>query len=243
MLRNSPTKKLIFVPWACDFENMDASRLQSRLYKFRFEILALLLTAIVFGGGIFPFTIFDEVILPLIIFLAAGLSVIMVQYRKLSLRLVFGTFAVLALLMMLLRIFTDFHIQVRIASLEVFILFFGVLSYEVFREMVNEKEITSSIIFAAFDCYLLLGMLGAMLFSLLMVMDPNAFTNIDSEDNLFNKMIYFSFITLTSIGFGDISPQSMLAEKITAFYGLISHFYSVVIVGIIVGKYVARRNG
>ena len=222
---------------------MDASWIQSRLYKFRFEILALLLTAIVFGGGVVPFALFDDILLPLIIFLAAGLSVIMVRYRKLSLRLIFTAFAGLALLMMLLRLFTDFHIQVRIASLEVFILFFAILSYEVFRQMVNEKEITPSIIFAAFDCYLLLGMLGAMLFSLLMVIDPNAFTNIDADANLFNKMIYFSFITLTSIGFGDISPQSMLAEKITAFYGLISHFYSVVIVGIIVGKYVAVRNG
>ncbi|MEO1448903.1 MAG: ion channel [Bacteroidota bacterium] len=200
------------------------------------------MTAIIFGGGIASSTLFDEVILPLIIFLAAGLSVITVRHRKLPLRLIFISFAGLALLLLLLRIFTDFHVQVRIASLEVFMLFFGILSYEVFRQMIWEKDVTRSIIFAAFDCYLLLGMLGAMLFSLLMVLDPNAFSHVDPEANLFNKMIYFSFITLTSIGYGDIAPQSMLAEKVTAFFGLISHFYSVVIVGIIVGKYVSVKN-
>lgn len=64
----------------------------------------------------------------------------------------------------------------------------------------------------------------------------------DLDENLFNKMIYFSFITLTSIGYGDITPSSIMAEKVVAFYGLIGHFYSVVIVGIIVGKYVAVRS-
>ncbi|MEM7656883.1 MAG: potassium channel family protein, partial [Bacteroidota bacterium] len=221
---------------------MNPSKIVPSLFEYRFEVLAVLLTAIIFGGGIASTALFDEVVLPLIIFLAAGLSVIMVPHRKLSLRLIFSAFAGLALLMMILRLFTDFQIQVRIASLEIFILFFAILSYEVFRQMVNEKEITPHIIFAAFDCYLLLGMLGAMLFALLMVMDPNAFSNMDPEVNLFNKMIYFSFITLTSIGYGDIVPQSVLAEKFTAFYGLIGHFYSVVVVGIIVGKYVAVRG-
>lgn len=221
---------------------MQVSGLTSALFNFRFELLALLLTAIIFGGGIANSALFDEVVLPLIIFLAAVLGVITVRHRKLPLRLIFIGFAGLALLLMLLRIFTDFHIQVRIASLEVFILFFAILSYEIFRQMIREKDVSRSIIFAAFDCYLLLGMLGAMLFSLLMVLDSSAFTNVDPEANLFNKMIYFSFITLTSIGYGDIYPQSIAAEKITAFYGLISHFYSVVVVGIIVGKYVSVRK-
>ncbi len=216
--------------------------LRSTLYDYRFEMLALLLTGLIFGGGIAPRTLFEDVVIPVIIFLSASLSAIIVQHRKLLLRIVFWVFAALAFCLMLLRLFTDFYLHVRVPSLLIFILFFAILSYEVFRQMLGEKHITHSIIFAAFDCYLLLGMLGAMLFSLLIVLDPGAFASVDPGDHLFNKMSYFSFITLTSIGYGDISPTSTLSEKFTALYGLIGHFYSVVIVGIIVGKYVAVRN-
>jgi len=216
--------------------------IRSALFEFRFEILAFLMTAIIFGGGIVPKEVFDEKLLPLIICLATGLSVIIAQDRKLPLRLLFAGYALLSFLIFLARLFTDFHVEVRIISLLLFMLFLVSLSLEVFRQMIGEKDITHSIIFAAFDCYLLLGISGAMLFNLLMLADPNAFTNVSAEDSLFDKMNYFSFVTLTSIGYGDITPASQLAEKLTAFYGLIGHFYSVVIVGIIVGKYVAVRG-
>lgn len=221
---------------------MSLAEIKSILFTYRFEILAVLLTTIIFGGGAVPSTIFEDVFLPVIIFLAAVLAVVSVQKRSMSLRVAFGAFALMALLLMVLRLFTDFHLQVRVTSLLIFILFFAALSYELFRQMVSEKEVTRSIIFAAFDCYLLLGVLGGMLFSLLILLDPDAFTNVGTESLLFNKMNYFSFITLTSIGYGDITPNSLLAEKVTAFFGLIAHFYSVVIVGIIVGKYVSARS-
>ncbi len=221
---------------------MNLSAIKLTLFNYRFEILAFLLTAIIFGGGVVPSSVFDDLVLPVIIILSAVLSVITVQHSKLSLRLFFTGFAVLALLVLIFRIFTDFHLQVRITSLLIFILFFAALSFEVFRQMFSEKNISHSIIFAAFDCYLLLGILGAMLFSLLIVLEPGSFSDMDLNENLFNKMIYFSFITLTSIGYGDITPVSIMAEKVVAFYGLIGHFYSVVIVGIIVGKYVSVRS-
>lgn len=212
------------------------------LFDYRFEILAFLLTVIIFGGGVVPSSVFDNLVLPEIIFLSAVLSMIAVRHRKLPLRLFFAGFAVLALLMLIFRIFTDFHLQVRITSLLIFTLFFAVLSFEVFRQMLGEKQISHSIIFAAFDCYLLLGILGAMLFSLLAVLEPGSFSAMGLNENLYNKMIYFSFITLTSIGYGDITPVSIMAEKVVSFYGLIGHFYSVVIVGIIVGKYVSANS-
>ena len=221
---------------------MSIAEIKSTLFDYRYELLAVLLTTIVFGGGVVPSPLFEDLFLPVIIFLAAVLSVVLVQNRGISLRLTFTVFAFMALLLMVLRLFTNFHFQVRITSLLIFILFFAALSYELFRQMVSEKAVNREIIFAAFDCYLLLGVLGGMLFSLLIMLDANAFTNVGSEELLFNKMNYFSFITLTSIGYGDITPNSLLAEKVTAFFGLIAHFYSVVIVGIIVGKYVSARS-
>ncbi len=221
---------------------MAPNRFKVASFQYRFEILAVLLTAIIFGGGILPTTLFEVVILPIAIFLLAFVAIVSARDQPRIIRYGFTAFAMLALASMMVRIANHQLREVSIVILFVFILFLATLSFEVFRQMLREKEITRSIIFAAFDCYLLLGVLGAMLFTVILVLDPNAFTEIDPNQNAFDKMIYFSFITLTSIGFGDITPTSVVAEKFTALYGLIGHFYSVVIVGIIVGKYVAARG-
>lgn len=136
---------------------MNLSGIKFTLFNYRFEILAFLLTAIIFGGEVVPSSVFDDLVVSAIIFLCAVLSVITVQHSKRPLRLFFAGFAVLALLVLIFRIFTDFHLQVRITSLLIFILFFAALSFEVFRQMLSEKNISHSIIFAAFDCYLLSG--------------------------------------------------------------------------------------
>ena len=217
-------------------------QIKAIFFEFRFEMLAILLTAIIFGGGILPPKLFELVILPVAICLLAVVAMVSSKNQPKAIQYIFSVFAILSLILMLLRIT---RIQVRefgTISLIVFILFLALLSFEVFRQMIREQEVSRSTIFAAFDCYLLLGVLGAMVFSLLYTLKPDSFSELNAEENIIDKMSYFSFITLTSIGYGDITPTSALAEKLTAFFGLIGHFYSVVIVGIIVGKYVAAKG-
>lgn len=214
-------------------------KIQSYFFDYRFEILGIILTWILFGGTLISATIFHEILLPISIFILMGVSITMVKTKRKTLRLVFIVVTVLMVFISLLSIFTESQSGLEIGALIVFLVFFALLSFEVFRQMLQEKTVTHSIIIAAFDCYLLLGIMGATLFTILLSFNPNAYSNIETTANIFDKMLYFSFITLTSIGYGDITPLTPLAEKLTAFFGLIGHFYSVVVVGIIVGKYVA----
>ena len=48
---------------------------------------------------------------------------------------------------------------------------------------------------------------------------------------------YFSFITLLTVGYGDIVPLSNVARKATMLLGLLGHFYDLFVVSVIVGKY------
>ena len=221
---------------------MKTSELNTFLFDFRVEIMAVLLTTVVFGGGIAPSRIFDDFVFPMIILLLSIVAIITARNQKKFIQFIFSGFGFLAITAMIIRLLDQQLEEVRAISLIFFILFLSILSYEVFRQMLKEKEITLSIIFAAFDCYLLLGVLGAMLFTLMVMVNPDSFTNVQEDMHVFDKMNYFSFITLTSIGYGDITPATVVAEKVTAFYGLIGHFYSVVFVGIIVGIYVGSRS-
>jgi len=53
---------------------------------------------------------------------------------------------------------------------------------------------------------------------------------------------YYSFITILTIGYGDITPATNIAQKMSMFFGLIGYFYGVVVIGIIMGKYLSKDS-
>jgi len=65
--------------------------------------------------------------------------------------------------------------------------------------------------------------------------------NVDMiANNGIDDMLYFSFITLTTIGYGDFSPTSALGQKLAILEGLIGQFYIAIIMAILVGKFLTR---
>jgi len=54
--------------------------------------------------------------------------------------------------------------------------------------------------------------------------------------------MYFSYITLMTIGYGEITPLTPLAQKATILIGLAGQFYLVIITATIVGKYINQSN-
>ena len=75
---------------------------------------------------------------------------------------------------------------------------------------------------------------------------PNSFNGILVSEisglAIKDELMYFSYITLMTIGYGDITPITPLAQKATVFIGLIGQFYLVIITAIIVGKYISQSN-
>ena len=69
-----------------------------------------------------------------------------------------------------------------------------------------------------------------------------SFRNLYEGTGQISDLIYFSFITVLSIGYGDISPATSIAKNAVVFFGLIGHFYSVVVIGIIIGKYLSKSD-
>ena len=54
--------------------------------------------------------------------------------------------------------------------------------------------------------------------------------------------MYYSYITLMTIGYGDILPITPIAQKAAIFIGLIGQFYLVVLTAIVVGKYINQSS-
>jgi len=118
--------------------------------------------------------------------------------------------------------------------------FYGYLSLLLFQKIAKSKVVDLNIIFASISGYLLIGMIGGLIFEGLNIAIPNSFNGLTANSNLFDLQ-YFSFITLTSVGYGDISPASEAARSMVLVLALAGQLYLTILVAILVGKYLSRK--
>lgn len=94
----------------------------------------------------------------------------------------------------------------------------------------------------AFCVYLLVGFIWAILFRLLNIFGLTIFYDplVTVQQLPFSELVYFSFVTLASLGYGDITPISDLARTLAYLEALVGQFYLAVLVASLVGAYIAR---
>jgi len=96
----------------------------------------------------------------------------------------------------------------------------------------------------AFCVYLLLGLIWALLFRMAQLCGLASFTGNIAEqpEHVFPDLVYFSFVTLASLGYGDIIPIGGLPKTLAYLEALIGQFYLAVMVASLVGLYSAGRK-
>ena len=57
------------------------------------------------------------------------------------------------------------------------------------------------------------------------------------------SFLYCSFVTLTTLGYGDITPLTKMARTFSVLEAVIGQLYLVVVLAWLVGMYVARKSG
>lgn len=96
----------------------------------------------------------------------------------------------------------------------------------------------------AFCVYLLMGLIWAVLFRLLHLYGWASFSgNITEEERqLFPDLVYFSFVTLASLGYGDIAPVGAVARTFAYLEAVIGQLYLAVMVASLVGAFISHRS-
>ncbi|MEM8906740.1 MAG: ion channel [Bacteroidota bacterium] len=118
-------------------------------------------------------------------------------------------------------------------------LFFSLIFLKLVRYILYSDDIDINEIYACVSGYLILGIVAAPLFYLIEQTLGNAFHL--PADYSFYDFIYFSFITLTSVGYGDISPIHPFAKAITIIISIFGQLYLTILIAIIIGKYLASK--
>ncbi|HSZ72256.1 MAG TPA: potassium channel family protein [Cytophagaceae bacterium] len=125
-----------------------------------------------------------------------------------------------------------------------YVLFFAFIFWEVMKFLIKPSYINADIISGSACGYLLLIEIGVFLLQSLFYYDATSFKGIDIANHatVFIDLVYFCCITLTSIGFGDITPHAHYMKLITSLFGIIGQFYSVVLIGILISKFSSQSG-
>ncbi|VFB02538.1 MULTISPECIES: potassium channel family protein [Chryseobacterium] len=210
------------------------------LNKRKYELLLAALIQHLFIGIIVQDTTFYTEVLWPVNMLILGLASIGVFIEKSKLKNI--TKNILSALVIVLPIMLSFFKGVPefMFFLNIsYIVFYFYIFLEVFKFLVKPSYINTDIISASACGLLLLLEAFVFMFQIYAYSDPQSFKGLDysSPAHTFMDLVYFCSVTLTTIGYGDITPGSYQTKLITSLIGIVGQFYSVVLVGIIISKF------
>ncbi len=104
------------------------------------------------------------------------------------------------------------------------------------RGILRAKSIDRDVLMGGVAGYLLLGNLWGMAYTITEIIEPSSFsTGPIPGEHLFATMRYFSFVTLTSLGYGDISPVGVIAQHLAVLEAVAGQIYLTVFIGRLLG--------
>ena len=107
----------------------------------------------------------------------------------------------------------------------------------------SEQEVSRQTISAAVAVYLLIALMWTYIYRLIELLYPGSFAVAQSKlldaENIY---LYFSLVTITTLGYGDITPIGRQAASLAVLEAITGQIYLVVVVAWFVGMYVSRRS-
>ena len=125
-----------------------------------------------------------------------------------------------------------------------FTIYYGLLIYSFTMQIKNAQRVNSNVLFATFCLYLIIGLFWGVIYALLHEIHPEAYSGalLSGPSDPIHIFNYFSFVTLTTLGYGDITPQTAGAASICQLEAIVGQFFTAVVVAWLVGMHVSTRH-
>lgn len=120
-------------------------------------------------------------------------------------------------------------------------LFLGYAVVTILLYLVRQEEVTAEMIMAAASEYVLIGLFFAFIYVLIEVVNPGSFSSSGSKVDRAG-FLYFSFVTLTTTGYGDILPITIQARTLATLEAITGQLYMAITVARLVGLYTAQKK-
>ena len=194
-----------------------------------------------FGILLFNVELFNTYLLPIGLLLNFALGINLISNRKTRLLISF---------MFIVTVFTSgfqmFDIDISNVSILRFLfyfLFYVVITFEIIKQVWRINEVGKDLIMGVISGYICLGLVGYFIFMAIEISHPGSFqSTLFTESFSINQksdgLLYYSYITLLTIGYGEIVPITTAAQKAAVFLGLLGQFYLIILTAVTVGKYI-----
>jgi hypothetical protein len=110
------------------------------------------------------------------------------------------------------------------------------------RHALRAKIVDTERIFAALDAYLLTGLMFGVCYWVLDQVSPGAFGAPSASDLMLDQAVYFSFVTIATVGYGDIVPVGPGARGLTILEGVMGQMYLAVLMAWLVSLFARERE-
>jgi len=206
--------------------------MQQLSYKNNFIYLFFALLIFLFSAAIiadFPNSLGED-FLTAVILLMILVSIKSLRIDK-SWRWALGIFGVSFLTVIIFVKFFVYSLFVYLILSLLLVFFIGAFILIV-KQVLFEGDIDANKIIGSLSLYILLGLSWAVVYLFLLIIDPGTFSGIEVSNwqGAFSRVAYYSFVTLTTLGYGDILPTNHIAEFFVYLEAVCGVFYMAIIV-------------
>lgn len=213
--------------------------IQSHLYKNRYFYLLAATMLQVFLVSFFPDRgnyLLNEITFS--IFMLANLNFIWHSRRVIGLMIIF---ALVSIILIWLPPSSGLGQQSTLIVNLLVILFLSVIVSNIIRQIIVSKDVSVNMILGVITIYILFGMVAGEVNQMIYYFDPDAFAgNLSTDVSV--GLRYYSYVTMTTLGYGDIAPITKIARASAVFFSLVGQIYLAVVIALIVGKYVSNSD-
>jgi voltage-gated potassium channel len=129
-----------------------------------------------------------------------------------------------------------------------FLVLLALFAGSILAEVLRGGRITADKIYGAICVYLLVGYAWAFVYAILDQIQPGSFSIPEETGGVAEhvarimRMRYFSFVTLTTLGFGDIAPRSAVARNLVVLEAIMGQLYLAILVARLVGLHIVHEK-
>jgi hypothetical protein len=116
------------------------------------------------------------------------------------------------------------------------------LLYVLVHDLWHTEEVTLHTLHVAVSGYLVLGIFWMFLYETVLLLDGDAIRGIEAGRGSMASLLYFSFTTLSTLGYGDIVPLSRSARSLATLEAVLGQIYMALMVARLVGLYIASAR-
>jgi hypothetical protein len=116
------------------------------------------------------------------------------------------------------------------------ILFYAFIIIIILSALLKEHKVTLDVIYGAVAVFLLMALMWAFIFDVIETLQSGSFqVTVDHSQGTRIHFLYYSFVTITTVGYGDILPVSLIARAFSILEMVVGQFYLIILVARLVG--------